>query len=362
LQPLLGEGGRSLRRYGGEAVRELTFTGKDAVEWREADVPRLEGDGQAIVRPLAVATCDLDAAVIAGRVPIPPPFALGHECVAEVVEVGDSVSTVAPGDRVSVAFQISCGECEACRAGHTGSCTETPRLAMYGLPLGEDWGGFLSDAVRVPFADAMLVGLPEGVDAEAAASVSDNIVDAWRTVGPPLAETPGASVLICGGAGSIDQYSVAIAKALGAGRVDYLVGKAGGMSRSEGAAELAERLGANVIDEDPLPDRLGPYPFTVDASANPAALACALRSTEPDGVCTSIGIYYEETTPVPLLEMYTKGITFLTGRVHARPAIPEVLELISSGKLDPVPVTRRTLAWDEAETLPEERVKTVVAR
>jgi threonine dehydrogenase-like Zn-dependent dehydrogenase len=341
-------------------MRELTFTGEDRVEWRQAEAPALEGDGEAIVRPLAVATCDLDTAVIAGRVPIPPPFPLGHECVAEVVEVGGSVTGVAPGDRVSVAFQISCGECGPCRAGHTGSCTETPRLAMYGLPLGENWGGFLSDAVRVPYADAMLVQVPDGVEAEAAASVSDNIVDAWRTVGPQLAERPGASVLICGGAGSIDQYSVAIAAALGAGAVDYLPGRAG--PRREQAGELAARLGARVIDEEEIPDRLGPYPITVDASADPAALACALRSTEPDGVCTSIGIYYEPTTPVPLLEMYTKGITFHTGRVHARPAMPEVLELISSGRLDPVPVTRRRLAWEEAEALPEERVKTVISR
>lgn len=314
------------------------------------------------MRPLAVATCDLDTAVIAGRVPVPPPFPLGHECVAEVVEVGDSVASFAPGDRVSVAFQISCGGCPRCRAGRTGNCEKTPRLAMYGLPLGENWGGFLADATRVPYAEAMLVKLPEGVEAEAAASVSDNIVDAWRTVGPQLEQTPGAPVLICGGAGSIDQYAVAIAKALGSERVDYLVGKTGGMARTEGAAELAARLGANVIDEDTVPDRLGPYPVTVDASASPEALACALRSTEPDGVCTSIGIYYDPTTPVPLLEMYTKGITFLTGRVHARPAIPTVLELIASGALDPVPVTRRTLAWDDAQALPEERVKTVISR
>ena len=146
-------------------------------------------------------------------------------------------------------------------------------------------------------------------------------------------------------------------------RAGQSIGLSGG-STPRRATELAATLGANVIDEDPIPDRLGPYPITVDASANPEALACALRSTEPDGTCTSIGIYYDPTTPVPLLEMYTKGITFLTGRVHARPAIPKVLELISSGALDPVPVTRRTLAWDEAEALPlpEERVKTVISR
>jgi alcohol dehydrogenase len=337
-------------------VRELNFVEPRKLEWRDGDEPRLEGDGEAIVRPVAVATCDLDAVVIAGRFPVEGPFPFGHECVAEVVDVGGGVGSVEPGDRVSVAFQISCGQCETCRAGHSGSCTTTPRLAMYGLPLGGAWGGFLSDAVRVPYADAMLVGLPDGVASEAAASLSDNIVDAWRTVAPQLAENPGAAVLVCGGAGSIDLYAVAIAAALGAERVDYVGG------RGEDWRKLAGELGANVIGDE-FPDRVGSYPITVDASGREAGLACALRSTAPDGACTSVGIYATPTTPIPLFEMYTKGITFLTGRVHAREAMPEALELIADGRLDPEPVTRRTVDWDDAaEALAEHPEKLVIRR
>jgi threonine dehydrogenase-like Zn-dependent dehydrogenase len=337
-------------------MRELNFVETGKLEWRDAAAPSLEGDGQALVRPLAVATCDLDTGVIAGRFPIPGPFAFGHECVAEVVDVGDAVTSVRPGDLVSVAFQISCGECAACRAGNSGSCTETPRLAMYGLPLGGDWGGFLSDLVRVPYADAMLVALPEGVAPATAASVSDNIVDAWRTVGPQLAANPGAPVLVCGGAGSIDLYAIQIARALGAERVDY----AGG--RNDAARTLAHELGAEVVGDE-FPDRLGAYPIVVDASAKEDGLACALRSTAPDGVCTSIGIYTTPTTPVPLLEMYTKNITFVTGRVHAREAMPEALALIADGRLDPEPVTGRHIAWDDAaDALAEYREKLVIER
>jgi threonine dehydrogenase-like Zn-dependent dehydrogenase len=338
-------------------MRELNFVEAGRFEWRDAADPALEGDGQALVRPLAVATCDLDTGVIAGRFPIPGPFAFGHECVAEVVDVGDAVEAVRPGDLVSVAFQISCGDCAACRAGRSGSCTETPRLAMYGLPLGGHWGGFLSDLVRVPYADAMLLALPEGVAPATAASVSDNIVDAWRTVGPQLAANPGAPVLVCGGAGSIDLYAIQIARALGAERVDY----AGG--RNDAARALAGELGAEVLGGDAFPDRLGAYPIVVDASAKEDGLACALRSTAADGVCTSIGIYQTPTTPIPLFEMYTKNITFVTGRVHAREAMPEVLELIADGRLDPEPVTGRHVAWDDAtEALAEHREKLVIER
>lgn len=337
-------------------MQELTFVEPGKLEWREAPEPRLEGDGQALIRPLAVATCDLDMAVVAGKYPMPGPFAFGHECVAEVVDVGDSVGGVRPGSLVSVAFQISCGACGPCRAGRSGSCDETPRLAMYGLPIGGNWGGFLSDVVRVPYADQMLVEIPAGVAPATAASLSDNIVDAWRTVGPPLAAAPGAPVLICGGAGSIDLYAVAIAVALGAERVDY----AGG--RDEDARRLAAELGANVLGDE-FPERLGSYPVTVDASAQEAGLACALRSTAPDGQCTSIGIYATPMTEVPLLEMYSKNIVFITGRPHAREAMPEALGLIASGRFDPGPVTRRHVDWDDAaDALSGLREKLVISR
>src|SRR2546430_1268921 len=154
-------------------VRQLEITRARSVEGRDAPRPALGGDGEALVRPLAVAMCDLDAAFLSGRVPIAEPFPLGHECVGEVVEVGDAVRAVAPGDVVVVPFQISCGACAACAAGHTGSCTAVPRGSAYGMkPLGGDWGGALADVVRVPFADAMLVVLPEGIDPVAVASVA----------------------------------------------------------------------------------------------------------------------------------------------------------------------------------------------
>jgi alcohol dehydrogenase len=336
-------------------VRELNFIDKGKLEWREAPDPALQGDGEAIVHPVALATCDLDAGIVSGPAPIEGPFPFGHECVAEVTEVGDDVRSVQPGDLVSVPFQISCGECDACRAGRTGNCKSVPRLSMYGLPMGkESFGGFASDAVRVPFADPMLVPIPEGVEPATVASLSDNIPDAYRTVAGPLEQAPGSPVLICMGAGSIALYSVAIARALGAERVDVVGGR-------ERERELASELGANVLD-DSFPARAGFYPITVDASAHPEGIVCALRSTDADGICTSIGIYFEPT-PLPLLEMFTQGITFVTGRPHVRTLMPDVLDLIRQGKFDPDPMTVNKVGWDDAaEALSDLRAKTVVTR
>jgi alcohol dehydrogenase len=336
-------------------VRQLTFTRASKLEWREVEPPRLETDEQALVRPVAVATCDLDLALIRGRVPVGREFAFGHEGVAEVLEVGDSVHGVAPGELVSVPFQISCGHCGRCRKQQTGNCESVEFLSAYGLPLGPDNGGLLSDVVRVPFADAMLVAVPEAVEPASVASLSDNIPDAWRTVAPQLEEYPGARVLICAGAGSIALYAGSIALALGASGVDFAGGR-------PGERELAARLGITLADED-FPERMGHYPITVDASADRAGLQCALRSTEADGICTSIGIYFEPETPVPLLEMYTSGIRFHTGRVHARPAMEPILELVRSGRFEPEAVTRERAGWeDAAEAVASHSDKLVISR
>jgi alcohol dehydrogenase len=339
-------------------MRQLDFIEPHKLEWREVPEPVLEGDAEAIVRPLAVATCDIDTMFIAGKMPIQGPFPMGHECVAEVTAVGDGVASVKPGDLVSVPFQISCGECENCRAGHTGNCKSVPRMSAYGLgPLsGGDFGGFLSDVARVPFADPMLVPIGEGVDPVAVASLSDNIPDAWRTVGPPLAKRPGARVLIVGGgAVSIPLYAVELAQALGAEGVDYLGGRAHERGR-------AQELGANLLEEE-YPERAGHYAITVDASGSHEGLACALRSTAAEGFCTAVAIYVEPTTPVPLLEMYTKGITFRTSRVHARPAMPEILELVREGRFHPEKATGQVVDFDDAaEALADHDVKTVLKR
>lgn len=324
-------------------MRQLTYIEPKRLEWQEVPEPSLDHPFEAIVRPVAVATCDLDLAIIHGHAPVPGPFAFGHEFIADVVEVGPDVENVRAGDRVVVPFQIACGMCDRCRRGLTANCVGVePKRAMYGLGTiaGKDWGGAMSDHVRVPFADAMLVPLPEGVDPVAVASMSDNLPDGWRTVGPQLEANPGANVLVvAGGAPSIGLYAVAIAAALGAGEVTYL-------DTNPRRLKIAEELGAKVVEGAP-PQRHGRHAITVDASGQAPGLACALRSTEPSGVCTSVGIYYADTA-IPLLEMYTYGITFITGRVDARPAIPRVLHLVTSGRLQPEKVTTQVVSWDEA--------------
>ena len=341
-------------------MQQLVFEQTGSYLWRDAAEPEIRAPEQAIVRPTLVACCDLDVAVAEGRLPMPPGHAVGHEGIGEVVAVGDAVRSVAPGDQVVIPFQISCGQCRECRRGVTGSCGTLPLMAMYGMAAlaGVDGGGFMADLVHVPYADAMLVPIPRGVDPVGIASLSDNIVDGWRAVGPYRAELDALDdadrrVLVAGRQ-SIGVYAAGLAAALGYG-VDYV-------DTDSLRLSAAEKLGATVHDR-PKPDKtMGPYPVTVHTSADPAVLAATLRVTWPDGVCTDTGIYYQGTVEMPLLPMYTRGVRFVTGRVNARAVIPEVVELLEAG-CDLTPAVDRTVPWDAApDVWPAMTGKTVFTR
>lgn len=328
--------------------------------WRETVEPEIKSPEQALVRPTAVACCDLDVAVVEGRLPMPPGHAVGHEGLGEVVAVGDDVHTVRAGDRVVVPFQISCGGCAHCRRGVTGSCASVPLLAMYGMaPIaGLDGGGFMSDLVLVPYADAMLIPVPESVDPVAIASLSDNIPDGWRTVAPFRAELDSLEpvdrrVLVVGRL-SIGLYAAAFASALGA-HVDYV-------DTDPKRLAAAEKLGA-VAHDRATPDKSwNPYPVAVHTSADPALLASTLRVTWPDGVCTDTGAYFQPSVDLPLLAMYTRGVRFVTGRVNARAVIPEIVSVITGG-CDLSPVVEQVVPWEDAPSAwPTMTGKTVFTR
>jgi alcohol dehydrogenase len=334
-------------------MRSLVLEDACHLAWHDVPEPKRGHEREAIVRPLAVATCDLDQPLIFGLTPFEMPVHLGHECVAEVVE---GPERFAPGDRVVVPFQISCGICERCRRGLTGNCSTVPPLSMYGFgALGGDWGGMLSDLALVPYAEAMLVALPNGLDPSVVASAADNIPDGWRAVAPALAEHPAAEVLVVGGmVRSVSLYAVDVALALGAASVTYV-------DTDPGRLAVAQELGAKVVEGEP--DRsLGSFPVTVDATVTPEGLVATLRLTERGGRCTSLGQVAPEGS-LPLFDLYTRGVHLHIGRAMARPAIPAILDLVAAGRLRPQLVTSAIVGWDDApEALLEPATKLVIQR
>jgi alcohol dehydrogenase len=391
-------------------MRQLTCTGPGMVEWREVEPPSLVSPGDALVRPVAVARCEIDPLlVMAGPRAVDGPgfgFALGHEAVVEIVALGPDVPTPAvpgepgasgdpavpavpgapggasgsggsgdpavsavPGEpgglRVGqlalCSFQVGCGSCAACAGGRSAVCDEMPILSDYGMqPLsGTEYGGMLSDLVRVPHAATMLVPVPAGIDGARLvhlASVPDNVIDGYRSVAPHLAASPGADVLVViHGSRSIGLYAALSAQARGAGSVTV-------ESDDPVVLERAEAIGARAVPTD-LGRHRARYPLVVDCGTRAEGLLHAVDSVANEGVLHSVSYYLDPTITLPLGKMYTRGVQFSIGRAHSASLLPEVVGLIAAGRLDPAPITTSVIGWDEApDRYLDDTVKLVVTR
>jgi alcohol dehydrogenase len=359
-------------------VRELQFKRSGRLAWHQREAPSLVDRSDAIVRPFVAGRCDGDTlpihqpvsralqlgmavrlvdpivGCICGPVPFKGPFAIGHECVAEIVALGPGVERLHLGQKVVVPWAVSCGSCPECRRGLTSKCVTTRRgaLAAFGLgPASGSWGGVVADAVRVPFADHMLVPVPSAVPASRVAAAGDNLADAWRSVVPALATRPGGSALILGGgAKSIGLYAAGLAVGNGAGVVDYV-------DEDPQRRQIAESFGA----QPRAPSRRGAprrangttgarvrYDVVVEATSTASGLRRAIRALAPGGVCTAVGYYLASGTRVPLMQMYATDATLRLGVSHARAILPELLAFVERTGFAAERVTTLTAPWEEA--------------
>jgi threonine dehydrogenase-like Zn-dependent dehydrogenase len=256
-----------------------------------------------------------------------------------VVEVGSAVQTVSPGMRVMLPLHINCGTCPSCSGGRTNSCTSRPPLSNYGLgDRGGAWGGGMSDLLGVPFADAMAVAVPDGLEPADCAAVGCNMVDLYRTIAPHLGGRDNSPILIVGGhAHNMALYGVVMARAIGVSRVDFL---------DDDPARLAaaEALGAQPVADMKSAEL---YPIVVDCSGDPQRLALALSKVGPDGVCTPVWPYTGAFS-LPVGAMFLRNATLVTGQPHARALIDPVLGLMRKSKLSSLSIPVEILPWDDA--------------
>jgi alcohol dehydrogenase len=374
-------------------MRELTFVRHGRLEWRDRPDPMLTEETDALVRPFVASRCDGDTlplhrpvsralqlglrtglvdpvvGAIAGDVPFRGPFGIGHECVAQVTAVGTAVSGLAVGDVVVVPWSLSCGTCAECRIGVTARCStlraRSPGgvLAAFGFgPSTGGWGGVVSDSLRIPYADHMLVRVPPGLDPLRVAAAGDNLTDAWRSVVPPLRRRPAGAVLVIGGgARSIRLYAAGLAVAHGAGQVDYL-------DDDRTRLEIAAALGARTHQ---VPHRRGRslgsvlsgrYDIAVEASSRAQGLRDALRALRPGGICTGTGYYLGTGTRLPAMSMYATSATLELGVSSVRPHLPDVLAFVAAADFPAERVTTLVADWDDAPEAYAARTTKLVLR
>jgi threonine dehydrogenase-like Zn-dependent dehydrogenase len=351
-------------------MRAITWHGKRDVRVDDVPDPTIEQATDAIIRVTSTAICgsDLHPYEVLG------PFMregdiLGHEPMGVVEEVGSEVGDLAPGDRVVIPFNISCGHCFMCDRQLYAQCETTQNrdqgtgASLYGYT--ELYGavpGGQAEYLRVPHADFGPIKVPEGPHDEQLLFLSDVIPTAWQAVA--WADVPDGGVLGVFGLGPIGQMCVRVAPHFG---IDRVIAADAVPER----LEMARRHGAEVLDTDSvedvptamreLTDGRGPdsvvdavgmeahgspvnkalhqmVSFLPDAISKPmmqemgtdrmAALYDSIAAVRRGGTVSLSGVYGGAADPMPLLQMFDKGIQLRMGQCHVKRWIDDLMPLV----------------------------------
>lgn len=358
-------------------MKALVFHGIGDIRVDEVDEPRIEEPTDAIVRLTSSAICGTDLHFIRGTMAgMEPGTILGHEGVGVVEQLGNDVRNLEIGDRVVIPSTIGCGSCSYCRAGYYAQCdTANPNgsdagTAFYGGPQPTGpFHGLQAEKARIPFANVGLVKLPDEVSDDQALLLSDIWPTGW--FGARLADvSPGDTVAVWG-CGPVGQFAILSARLQGAGRVIAVDSKPDRL-------EAARRQGAETVDfssEDPVEtvkrltggigvdraidavgvDAEGPQdqPEVVDANAPDRlrsgdqwqagnapgqALEWAVAALAKAGTLAIIGVYPPTMSSFPIGAAMNKNLTLKMGNCNHRRYIPELLELVRTGAVDPAAI------------------------
>jgi threonine dehydrogenase-like Zn-dependent dehydrogenase len=352
-------------------MRALTWHGIEDVRVTEVPDPVIEQTTDAVVRVTSTAICGSDLHLYGTLAPyLQPGDVLGHEFMGIVEQVGSDVATIQPGDRVVVPFNISCGRCWMCQRGLFAQCETTQNVdqgkgaslfgytSLYGsVPGGQ------AELVRVPHADFGPIELTSDLPDERFLYLSDILPTAWQAV--EYADVNGNDTLAVLGLGPVGQLAVRSALHRGVGRVIAV-------DLVDDRLALAREWGADVVDVrevDEVSDALkdlteGRGPDAVvdavgmEAHGNPlsekvigaasrlpkpvaraaiervgidrlSALHTAIAAVRRGGTLSISGVYGGMADPMPMMELFDKGLTVRMGQCHVRRWSDDLLDLVS---------------------------------
>jgi threonine dehydrogenase-like Zn-dependent dehydrogenase len=355
-------------------VRALTWQGRRDVRVETVLDPTIQAPTDAIIRVTASAICGSDLHLYEVLGPfLTPGDILGHEPMGIVEEVGADVSHIRPGDRVVIPFNISCGSCWMCSRGLFAQCETTQvkvqgkGAALFGYTslYGSVPGG-QAEYLRVPQAHFGPVKVPDGTPDEQFLFLSDVLPTAWQAV--QFADVPEGGTLAVLGLGPIGQMATRIGRHLGAERVI-------GVDSVDARLQMAARHGVETLDMREVgdvaealiertggrgPDAVveavgmeahGSVRSSVAKVAQSAvgmlpgkvartladkiaidrmdALLAALKGVRRGGTVSIVGVYGGEIDPMPMMEMFDRGIQLRMGQAHVKRWIDDILPLVS---------------------------------
>jgi threonine dehydrogenase-like Zn-dependent dehydrogenase len=302
--------------------------------------PTIQAPTDAIIRLSATCVCGSDLWPYRGIEAVDGPTPMGHEYVGIVEEVGGEVTGVKPGQFVVGSFFASDNTCEICRAGFQTSCVQRQ-------PVGAN--GAQAEYLRVPLADGTLVATPEVPSPDLVPSLlaaSDVLGTGW--FGAVAADVgPGRTVAVVGD-GAVGLLGVLAARELGAERIIV-------MSRHESRQKLATEFGATDIVTErgddgvaavkELTGGLGAH-SVIEAVGTQESMTQAIRSTRPGGAMGYVGVAHDVTLPGE--ELFFSHVRLLGGPAPVRRFLPDLIDRIWTGAIDPGKVFDLTLPLDQA--------------
>ena len=303
---------------------QVVIEGPGRVGLVEGPDPVPPGPDGAVVAIEASAICGSDLHFYDGDIPVGDGFAVGHEFIGTVVEVGPEVRRFLVGDRVLTASVAGCGHCDGCDTGDPVTCVDGPQVFGSGT-----LGGGQATSVAVPAADFQMLAIPEGIDDEAALLLTDNLNTGW--IGAKRADTPPGGTVVVLGLGAVGLCAVRSALALGAGQVlavDPVAGRralaaASGAVPVEGPTVEAvmEATGGRGADS------------VIDAVARDATLDDALACVRAGGTVSVIGVHDLDPYPLPVLMALFRSVTLRLTTAPVHQTWKELVPLVSSGRL-----------------------------
>lgn len=381
-------------------MKAVVFHGVGYVKIDEVPEPKIEKDTDAIIDITASSICGTDLHMVRGTMPgMKWGTVLGHEGVGIVKEIGKGVKTFQPGDRVVVCSTIACGDCVFCKAGEFASCDVANPLgpeagtAFFGGPaLTGAYNGLQAERARIPFADTVLVKLPDSVTDDDALLISDVFPTGY--MGAEIADVKPGDMVAVFGCGPVGQFAIASALLMGASKVFAI-------DALPDRLELARRQGAvaiNYEESDPIktlkeltngfgPDacidavgvdaqrpHAGPAkkqglmhaveyevekhivaPWTVmmgdqwrQGDAPSQVLLWCVEAVRKSGVVSIIGVYPQTAKFFPIGPAMQKALTIRAANCSHRKYIPTLLKIVEEQNFHPAQILTVTEGLGDA--------------
>jgi alcohol dehydrogenase len=323
-------------------MKALVYHGPGQRGWDTVDDPTIIDPTDIVVRIDTSTICGSDLHILKGDVPeTTPGTVLGHEAVGTVQEIGSAVTTVAAGDRVLLSCISSCGRCRFCKEARYGQC-----LGGGGWIFGHLIDGLQAEYARVPFADNSVYKVPEELSDEQVLFLADILPTAYE-VGVLNGQVSPGDVVAVVGAGPIGLSAMLTARLYTPGRI-IAIDLAD--SRLHSALQFGADTTVNNGREDAralimeLTDGLGAdVAFEAVGVSDTFELACEL--IRPGGRVANIGVHGHPAA-LHLERLWTRDVTITTGLVDTS-TIPQLMKLVSSGRLDPTVFATHRFALED---------------